>query len=224
MCKTMNINPKYAAEWTRAFNSIRNRIVITVADLDRNLKVRVIGNGTPITRTSGLSVLLFNTNVMLGSDLAAAVARLKPEAFNAAVEEAAGDDAKVIQYLRDTQNLGNVPFSVPVTNRNIAEVGQGATADCTVAQIVIQSGPRAGEITLALNFNRVIPAVAGQKATSAFDALMGDVTGVGAASAPLTPSFDPFAPTINTDPFAGLTGNALKAAKKKAAAEAAAAV
>lgn len=191
MCKTMQtVNPKYAAEWTRAFNSIRNRIVISAADIDRNLKVRVLGNGTPLTRANGLQVLLFNTNVMIGAELEAVVARLKPEVFNVFAETATPEE--VTQYLRDTQNMGNIPFSVPVTNRNIAQIGQGATADCTVAQITIQNGARAGEITLALNFNRVIAAESGNKATSAFDALMGEV-GSGVASSAAAPAQDPFA-------------------------------
>lgn len=198
MCKTMNINPKYAEAWTRVFNSIRNRIVISAADIDRNLKVRVIGNGTPITRANGLQVLIFNTNAMLGASLAAVVEKLKPEQFNAFVDSVAGQPNEgelVTQYLRDVQNEGNIPFTVPVTNRNIAEVGQGATADCTVAQIAIQNGPRAGEVTLALNFNRVIPAVGGTKATAAFDALMAG-TGVGSSNA-AAPAADPFAPSVS---------------------------
>lgn len=179
----------YAEAWTRVFNSIRNRIVITAADLDKNLKVRVIGNGAPVTRASGMTVLLFNTNVMLASELEAVVGLLKPEVFNAYAEGHTAEE--VTQYLRDAQNLGNIPFSVPTTSRNIGEVGQGATADVTVARITIQSGERAGQETLALNFNRIIPAVAGTKATSAFDALMGDVTGVATPAA--QPGADPFA-------------------------------
>lgn len=177
MCKIMTkVTEAYSTQYSRAFNSVRNRIMITAGDIGRTLRVRVIGNGTVLTRTTGLVVKLFNTNVMLGAVLPQVVAALRPDAFNAAAtsEEAA------IAYLRTAQNLGNIPFTVPVTNINAISVGQGATVECTVVEIRLASG----ELALGLNFNRVIPAENGQSVTSAFDSLM---------AAEEAPAADPFA-------------------------------
>lgn len=188
ICKTMNtIQAQYETQYNRAFNSIRNRAVITAADLGKNIKVRVIGRGTTITRDNGLVVLLFNTNVMNGSKLAEAVARLKPEAFNAA----ATDEDTAIQYLRDTQNIGSIPFTIPVTNQQAQQVGQGATIDATVVDVTLKDGT----VALGLNFNRVIAAETVGTAASAFDALLADA-GVSASESSEDP-FGAIAPPAN---------------------------
>lgn len=196
------VNAAYLTQYNRAFNSIRNRIMISAGDIGRPLKIRVIGNGTIVPREGGLVVKLFNTNVMRGDVLPQVVAKLSPDAFNAA----AADEAIAIQYLRDTQNLGSIPFTVPVTNTNAQSVGQGALVECTVVEIKL----RDGSLALGLNFNRVIPAENGTSVASAFDRLMAGED-VGAST---EAQLDPFAATnVATD-------NAPAAAGRRAAATA----
>lgn len=181
MCKTMTkVTEAYSQQYSRAFNAIRNRIMISAGDIGRSIKVKVIGNGTVVSRKTGLQVRLFNTNVMLGDQLPQVVAALQPDAFNASAvsEEAA------TKYLREVQNQGSIPFTVPVTNASASSVGQGAIVDCTVVQIKLSTG----ELALGLNFNRVIPAENGTSVSSAFDSLLAG-TGVEGAA----PSADPFA-------------------------------
>jgi hypothetical protein len=188
MCKTMNtVNAKYLPQYNRALSSIRNRIMVTAADLGRSIKVRIIGNGTTLTRSNGLVVKLYNTNVMLGSALPAAVAGLHPDTFNAVADAPDATEQSVIDYLRSVQNAGNLPFSVPVTNANTSLIGQGAIADCTVVEIKLQDG----SMGLGLNFNRVIPAENGTSVASAFDQLM---SGSGITTS-TEASIDPFAST-----------------------------
>lgn len=208
MCKTeMNtVNPQYSVQYNRAFNAIRNRIIISAADLGKSIKVRVIGNGTIITREGGLVVKLFNTNVMRADAIKTAVAGLDPEQFNAA----AIDDQSAIDYLRKVQNEGSIPFTVPVTNRNAQSVDQGAIVDCTVVEVKL----RTGEMALALNFNRVIPAENGVSAASAFDQLM---AGTGVGSSDSAGHEDPFAGTSDTPP-ANETAAQKKARLKREAA------
>lgn len=191
------VTEQYSTQYNRAFNAIRNRIMISVADIGRSLKIKVIGNGTIVSRASGLQVKLFNTNVMLGAVLPQVVAALQPDAFNAS----AVSDEATTQYLREIQNQGSIPFTVPVTNINAASVGQGAIVDCTVVEITLKNGEKA----LGLNFNRVVPAENGTSVASAFDALLAG-TGVDpAGSAPV-------------DPFAADTAAPAKAGRKTATA------
>lgn len=190
--------------------------MITPGDLGRNLKVRVIGQGTILTRNNGLVVKLFNTNVMLASALASVVAKLQPDAFNAIADAPDATEQSVVDYLRSVQNEGNLPFSVPVTNSNSAQVGQGAVADCTVAIIKLRDGSEG----LGLNFNRVIPAENGTSAASAFDQLMAG-TGITAST---EASLDPFAATPNAADAEVDSPNREPAAGKKAAGKKAATV
>lgn len=173
--------------------------MIGTGDLGRSIKVRVIGQGTVLPRANGLMVRLYNTNVMLASALPAVVAKLHPDAFNAIADAPDATEQSVIDYLRSVQNEGNLPFSVPVTNSNAAQVGQGAIVDCSVVIIKLRDQSEG----LGLNFNRVIPAENGTSAASAFDQLMAG-TGIGAST------------TTVEDPFAA----APPAAGKKAAATA----
>lgn len=210
MCKTMNtISAKYLPQYNRAFNAIRNRIMITTGDLGRNIKVRVIGQGTLLTRTNGLVVKLYNTNVMLASALPAVVAKLHPDAFNAIADAPDATEQSVVDYLRSVQNEGNLPFSVPATNGNSAQVGQGAQVDCSVAIIKLRDGSEG----LGLNFNRVIPAELGTSAASAFDQLM---AGAGITTS-TEAAIDPFASTINADDAEVGSPNRQPAARGRAA-------
>lgn len=165
--------------------------MITTGDLGRSIKVRVIGQGTVLTRGNGLVVRLFNTNVMLASALPAVVAALQPDAFNAIADAPDATEQSVVDYLRKVQNQGNLPFSVPVTNSQAAQVGQGAIVDCTVSTITLRDGTPG----LGLNFNRVIPAENGTAAASAFDQLMAG-TGISAST---EAALDPFASTTNAE-------------------------
>jgi hypothetical protein len=198
MCKNImnKVTETYSQQYNRAFNAIRNRIMISAGDIGRSIKVRVIGNGTLITRDSGLAVKLFNTNVMRGDVLPQVVAALQPDAFNAS----AVDENSAVMYLREVQNQGSIPFTVPVTNAAAINVGQGAIVDCTVVEITLRDGSKA----LGLNFNRVIPAENATSVASAFDSLLAG-TGV-------TSEADPFAADA-TD-----TGKAKGKAKGKATA------
>lgn len=206
----VQINSDYATAYNRAFTSIRNRIGVSTADIGRTIRVRVLGNGAMVSRPSGQMVKLFNTNVMESSALPAVIAKLQPAQFNLVAD--AGDEADVTKYLREAQNLGNLPFSVPLTNSLINQIGQGATVEVTIAEITIQSGERAGQKALALNFNRVVPAENGTGVASAFDALL---AGTSVDSAPAE---DPFAST-STSPAneTAAQKKARLAAEKKAA-------
>lgn len=184
--------------------------MISAADLGKSIRVKVIGNGTIIPREGGLVVKLYNTNVMRADAVKTAVAGLMPDQFNAA----ATSDQSAIDYLRKVQNEGSIPFTVPITNRNAQSVDQGAIVDCTVVEVKL----RTGEMALALNFNRVIPAENGTSAASAFDQLMSG-TGVSASN---EAQLDPFAnTTIAADAATGSINAAPvgeTAAQKKAAA------